>query len=1011
MPNNRRKLQFAWQWLGILLSVIPALNGLATQSGSSFVVDVWGARQGLPQSSVISVIQSKNGYLWLGTLNGMARFDGNRFTIFDENNTADLNSDRIVYLFEDSRTNLWIGTDTAGLALVQDGKVKSFEIGHGGHESRLTSACEDSTGGVWLYTADAHLAHYQNGKLEVLNLPISVPAICRMIAAEKSGPLWIAECEIGATGGFGEMFSFQPRNFHPPTLALDQFVQAQRIDFILAGKNGGTWRLMDGSVQKWSSTKLEKNFGLYPWTTNVTSACEDNEGNLVVGTFGEGIFWFDAAAGKFQNVSTNQGLSSALVLSLCMDRSGNLWAGTDGGGLDRIKRKTFNSPDALHPFTAQSISQDANGGLWAAFNAYGVSRLSTNPPEDFGLANGLLDPNAWTVLVDHRQQVWVGTRFGGLFQFQTNHFVPAPGAEILGPQIFALFEDRNGSLWAGSHNGLANFGGQKWKLFTAHDGLSENTIRAIAEDALGNLWIGTENEGLDFFKDGKFISYKQSASGLPGNDISCLYVDKDNVLWIGTSGHGLARFQNGEWTRYSTDAGLASNHINYLLEDNDGNLWIGSNAGLMRIPKKSLNDFANGATKLISCRTYAEADGLPTRECSGGSQPAALLARDGQIFFPTTKGVVSVNPAELKPNSQPPQIFIESVRIDGMEQKTNLLDCAWPQTVVVPPGYEQLEIDYTALNFSAPDAARFKCWLENRESAPAEVGGERVARYPKLPPGDYRFHVTACNEDGIWNQTGSVLEITVQPWFWQTNSFRAAAIIFLLGVVAAIVRYISTQKLRREVQLFKQQKALEKERSRIARDLHDQLGANLTQVALLGEMAGADKNSPDEIESHAKQISETARETTHSLDEIVWAINPSNDTLEGLANYACKYAQEYLALAGLRYRTDLPTQLPPTPIPPEVRHNVFLAFKEAVNNVVKHAQASEAWIRLRLQPGEFILEIEDNGRGIQNQTAPQNRNGLRNMKKRMDDIRGEFSISDGSNGGTIVRMKIPLGKT
>ncbi|HUZ06796.1 MAG TPA: sensor histidine kinase, partial [Candidatus Paceibacterota bacterium] len=218
----------------------------------------------------------------------------------------------------------------------------------------------------------------------------------------------------------------------------------------------------------------------------------------------------------------------------------------------------------------------------------------------------------------------------------------------------------------------------------------------------------------------------------------------------------------------------------------------------------------------------------------------------------------------------------------------------------------------------------------------------------------------------------------------------------------------STQKLRRELQLHKQKEALESERARIARDLHDQLGANLTQVALLGEMAATDKNSPEEIESHAKQISETARETTRSLDEIVWAINPSNDTLEGLANYACKYAQEYLALANVRYRVDLPVQLPPTPIPPEVRHNVFLAFKEAVNNIVKHAQASEVWIRLRLSPENFILEIEDNGRGVGNQAAPQNRNGLRNMKKRMDDIRGEFSISGGAGGGTIVRLTVPM---
>ena len=314
------------------------------------------------------------------------------------------------------------------------------------------------------------------------------------------------------------------------------------------------------------------------------------------------------------------------------------------------------------------------------------------------------------------------------------------------------------------------------------------------------------------------------------------------------------------------------------------------------------------------------------------------------------------------------------------------------------------------MNFSAPDAARFKYRLEGRDSAWTDARAERVANDSNLPLGHYFFRVAAENEDGVWNETGGVLEITVLPQFWQTNLFRVVAIIFLLGIVVAIVRIISTQKLRRELQSHRQKEILERERSRIARDLHDQLGANLTQVALLGEMAEADKNSPEEVESYAKQISETARETTHSLDEIVWAINPSNDTLEGLANYACKYAQEYLALAGLRYRADLPVQLPLTPIPPEVRHNVFFAFKEAVHNVVKHAQASEVWIRLRLSPVSFTLEIEDNGRGIENQTTPQNRNGLRNMKKRMEEIRGEFSISGGASGGTIVRLKIPLTK-
>ena len=998
MPKTHWKLDFAGLLLCVGSFILPAPAAVTDQSGLPFIVDVWTSKEGLPENAVISVIQTRDGYLWLGTLNGLVRFDVNRFTVFNQNNTPGLNSDRIVHLFEDSHTNLWIGTDTAGVALVQDGKIKGFDIGRAGHDGRLVSACEDATGAVWLYTADARLGRYQNGKLETLDFNFNSPAIGQMIIAEKSGPLWIGE-------NWG-IFSFRSSNFHPPTLVIDQSLQSRRLDFILAGQRGGTWRLMDGRIQKWNATQPERDFGPYPWgNSTVTSACEDQEGNLIVGTLGEGVFWYDAD-GKYQRITTEQGLSSAFVLSLCTDREGTLWVGTDGEGLDRIKRKIFNTPSEHRSWVVQSISGDESGGLWMAFNAHGVSYWITNSVQDFGVSR---HQSAWTVLVDRQQQVWVGTMDEGLFQFQTNHFQPAPGAEILGPQIFALFEDHQGWLWAGTQNGLARWNGEDWKIYTTPDGL---VVRAIVEDAEGNLWIGTESHGLDFFKAGKFISYQKEDGGLPGNDISCLYLDRDGVLWVGTSGHGLARFYKGRWTRYSTDNGIASNSIDYIIEDGGGCLWIGSNAGLMRIQKQSLNDFANETANLISCRTYVETDGLPTRECSAGSQPAACRTLDGILWFPTTKGLVSVNPANLRPNRQPPLVMIESVLVEGREQKTNRLGPAWRQSVMIPPGHEQLEIHYTALNFSAPREVRFKYRLEDHETAWTEAGDTRVAHYNKVPPGNYRFHVIAGNEDGVWNETGGVLNVTVQPQFWQTWWFRTAASLCLVGIVVAVVRYLSTQKLRRRLQLLEQQEALEKERFRIARDLHDQLGANLTQVALLSEMAEADKHSPAEIESHARQISQTARETTRSLDEIVWAVNPSNDTLEGLVNYVCNYAQEYLALAGLRYRVEVPVQLPAVNIPPEVRHNVFLAFKEAVNNVVKHAQASEVRVRLQLQPGNFTLNIEDNGCGLggRNANATPTRNGLRNMRKRMEDVHGEFSISPGTGGGTIVCLAIPFGK-
>jgi len=957
MPKKSRAFRFAGLPLCVFSLALSAVAGPVTESAAPFIVDSWSAESGLPDSEVISVVQTHDGCLWLGTLHGLVRFDGIKFTVFNENNTPGLTSDRIVYLFEDNQTNLWVGTESSGLLVIKDGQIWNFENEGGAGVGKVVYAYEDAATNVWFYTVDGHSFRYHDGRMD----------------------------------------------FHSTVLSAQLLFRAAKIQ---VPGNSGFWQIMNGTVQKWQDNQPEKNYGPSPWgQTVVTAACEDKDGNLIVGTLGAGVFWYDAN-GKCQNISTNQGLSSVYVLSLCMDRNDNLWVGTDGNGLDRIKRKAFDTPSELHPWAAQSLSEDASGGLWVAFGALGVSYWTTNSVENFYPGQ---HQDVWTTLLDRQQRIWVGTRDDGLFLFQTNHFVPASGAEILGPEMFALFESRDGQIWAGTKNGLANFDGQNWKLFTTQDGLSENTVRAIAQDTGGNLWVGTESRGLNLFKGGKFTAYRQGQNELPGDDISCLYADKDGVLWIGTSGHGLARLRDGKWARYSTKDGLASDSISYITGDDTGYLWIGSNAGLMRVPKNSLNEFGDGMTNVISCRTYGTADGLPTRECSAGSQPATCRTPDGKLWFPTIKGLASVNPTDLKPHLQPPTVMIESALVDGREQNTNRLDSAWQPSVTIPPGGEELEIHFTALDFSAPELVRFKCWLEGHETSWSEASDERVARYPKLPPGHYRFHVEACNEDNIWSgPDAAVLSITVQPQFWQTGWFRVSAILCLLGIVAAVVRYLSIQKLQRQLQTFQQREALEKERARIARDLHDQLGANLTQVALLGEMAEADKDAPAEVELHAQQISQTARETTRSLDEIVWAVNPANDTLDGLINYAGKYAQEYLALAGLRCRADLPAQLPAVPIPPEVRHNVFLAFKEAVHNVVKHAQATESRIRLRLEPEHFILEVEDNGRGMKDPAAPQYRNGLRNMKKRMDDIHGEFSISSGANGGTIVRLTVPI---
>jgi signal transduction histidine kinase/ligand-binding sensor domain-containing protein len=929
----------------------------ARADNSPFVVDSWGVDEGLPDNEAISVIQSSDGYLWIGTQHGLVRFDGDRFTVFNQMNTPGLSSDRIVFLFEDKESNLWIGTESSGLEMMKNGTIQNFSAATSGG-GKVSYAVEDESGTLW-FSAENGIIVYQKGQI----------------------------------------------NFHQGVVASSLFSLAQHA--VVPSTAGNYWQIANNAIGKWNNGQLLKNLGPFPWGNVIVSAAiEDDRGNLVVGTLGAGIFWADAN-GKWLNISNE--LSKPYILSLRQDREGNLWAGTDGGGLDRIRRRIFNSPPNLPAKDAQSLSADAEGGMWVAFNASGISHFHANGAvENFPIGWA---SNAWAILQTKQLQVWGGTRGEGIFQFQTNQFAPAKGAQIPGLQIFSLFESRDGQLWAGSDNGLGNFDGQKWTLFTTHDGLSGNSIRAIAEDSKGGLWIGTESQGLDYFQGGKFSYHRAGDGTLPGDDISCLAVEDDGTLWVGTFAHGLARLANGKWQSFSMRDGLASDSISYILDEGD-TLWIGSNAGLMRIAKRSFDDFAGGNADSIVCRTYGKADGLPTRECSIGSQPAACRTTDGKLWFPTTEGAASVDPSELKTNRQPPTVMIESILVNGREQNSNRLASLWPETVTISPGGDkseiQLEIHYTALDFSEPNLVKFRYRLEGYQTDWIDAHNERVARYPKLPPGNYQFRVEAMNEDGVSNKNSGSFSVIVLPRFWQMAWFAALEILFTLGIVAAIVRYVSTQKLQRELQRHKQQEALERERSRIARDLHDQLGANLTQVALLGEMAETDKNLPEEVESHAQQISQTARETTRALDEIVWAINPANDTLEGLTNYGIKYAQEFFALAAVRCRVDAPTELPDVSLPPDVRHNVFLAFKESVNNIVKHAEATEARIQVRLTAHNFIFEIEDNGKGIAGAGEKQDRSGLRNMRKRMADIGGNFEIGPAAGKGTLVRLTVPV---
>ena len=447
------------------------------------------------------------------------------------------------------------------------------------------SACEDSVGAVWLYTADGQLARHREGKVDVWNVG---PSLNRSLIMEKGGLMWVGMDR----GLFGLNPTAAPGS---SALPLEQELRVGHLDLLLASQSGGYWRLADGRIQKWRGNRLEKDLAPYPWQKPVRTACEDAQGNLVAGTIGDGVYWFDAS-GNFAHITSEQGLSHSYILSLAMDREDSLWVGTDSGGLNRVKRQVFQMLESSGALTVYSASEDAQGGLWFNSNG-GVKLWKDGALKEYGADQGLINTNGRAMFIDHDQGIWAGSWSGGvpspgLFQLRDEKFQPVAGFRDFNQEISAIYQDRKGAVWVGTQGGLAQWDGTNWKVFTTKDGVKSDAVQAIADDAQGNLWIGT-GSGLSCLRDSKFVSVNLGANSA-NEDISSLLVDGDGVLWIGTRGKGLERLKGDEWKRYTKNDGLASVSISYLLEDGTGCLWIGSNAGLMRARKKDLNDFAAG---------------------------------------------------------------------------------------------------------------------------------------------------------------------------------------------------------------------------------------------------------------------------------------------------------------------------------------------------------------------------------------------------------------------------------
>jgi ligand-binding sensor domain-containing protein len=715
---------------------------------TQYVHDVW--QDELPQNTIQAITQTADGYIWLGTYEGLVRFDGIRFIVFGKRSSNEIKSDGISSICEDREGSLWIGTE-GGLSRLKDGKFTAFTTQEGLSHHVVRAIHEDKEGSLWIGT-DSGLNRLKDGKFTTFTTKEGLlHDTVRTLYEDRNGGLW-----IGTDAGLnylkdGKLTAYTIRDGLSSN-SVRMLYQSSKGDLWIGTNGGGLCRFKDGVFTTYTiADGLLSNL--------VGAILEDKDGSLWIGSEGGGLNRF--RDGKFTAYGTGDGLSSNTVRSLYEDIEGSLWVGTNGG-LNRLrdgKFITYSTRDGLAHDFVRAICEGEKDDLWISTDGGGLNLFKNGVFTAYTTKDGLPSNLVRSLHYDQKGNLWVGTN-DGLACFRDKKFTVYRTKDGLSSNyIRALHVDRNGNLWIGTDGGGLNcFKDGKFTVYTIQNGLCSNRVRGLFEDKSGNIWIGT-NGGVNRFRDGSLTAYKIK-DGLSNENIFSFYEDIDGNLWIGTSG-GINRFKKGKFTSYTARDGLFDDVAFRILEDGRANLWMSCNKGIYRVRRKDFDQFDKGAIRSIACTVFGKADGMGTNQCNGASQPAGWKSGDGKFWFPTAKGLIMLDPENIKINELPPPVKIEQVIVDN--QPITIDD-----NILLSSGREKFEFHYAGLSFLAPEKVEFKYKLEGFDKEWVDAGTRRTAYYTNIPPGKYQFKVVACNNDGIWNETGASIVFQLPPPLWQT---------------------------------------------------------------------------------------------------------------------------------------------------------------------------------------------------------------------------------------------------
>ena len=993
------------KWQAILLVVLAAVPPLL--KSELLPIRTYSTADGLAADHVDCVVSDSRGFLWFCTSEGLSRFDGNHFVSYGV--SEGLPHQYVSSFLETRSGDHWIGTPR-GLVRINSGgngpPFATYRPGQDAKQNSIAALLEARSGEIWCGTAAGLFKWRTPLSFRRKELPIPAPLITA-IAESPGGDLW-----VGTQGGvFFLGDNGVVRNFTVKDGLPGQWVEALSLDSkgrMWAAIRGGLALITRRAAGGWSVEKVyRQESGLAHW--DVKALLEASDGTLWVGTaYGiSRLRLSESDPPVFQNLTRAQGLSDQQINALAEDPAGNIWAGTEGAGVMRIARlgfTTYLESDGLDADRVMSVFEDRAGALLAvttgpggpSVNLFDGRRFRSLAPKEFR------EHPSWgwqQILLQSRTGEWWAATKQGLCRFGATKAADLNGKNpkacyVRDSIIFRVFEDSKGGIWASAQS-KAGDRLMRWDPNTntivdfpaprIPGDPSEDLVSAFAEDRQGKIWMGLY-QGTLYRYDGREFQRFQPSDGLPGGPILALLAGQKDGLWIGSGGGGLGRVPNTGDERprvevYNSDRGMASNTINCLVEDLQGRIYAGTGKGVDRLDPKTGH-----------IRHFSGADGL-----ARGEFKSAVRDRSGSLWFATTQGLSRLTSTEDRPPVVP-RVLITDLQIGGAPRPISQLGEVKLAGLELKPAQNQLRVDFVGVDYEPGQIIRYSYKLESADAQWSPPRNQQSVNYAALAPGTYRFLVKAVTSEGVGSTSPAEIQFTVLPPLWRRWWFESLLVMLVAALVFAAHRYRVTQIV-----------ALERMRTAIATDLHDDIGASLSQIAILSEVARVG-NGPGRAGEPLERIASLARELVDSMGDIVWSIRSDPHGMESLIRRMREFALDLLASQGIGFELRTPPTGEEVQLGLQARRQLFLIFKECIHNAARHSHCTTVMAELKILDRELVLTVQDNGRGLNPGESPPGGNGgtgIPSMRRRAASLGGHAQITSTPGGGCTVSIHLP----